>query len=1262
MATLARTALLLVTVLVVCFALLQAGGRLLFANLALLEDRVNASLENRGVSIEGLAGSWRYLNPSISTAVLRFEGGELEGLEFELDVAESLWRNRLIARRLHVESARLHFVRTPSGWQIGSGAGEMELDQFLRHSDELKLAGRIELEGHSATGALYAEVSATNRGDRHRWRAMVVPEPGSARVSLARNSSARGNPSQENSPQPGSARASLARNGSPRGVPSDESLQPGSARGVPSGESCGCVLVDLDLAVGRDQPAGTARFLADGVSINGELAQALALPEFRLDVEGRWTGDGERGAVVADARMSHGTVRPLNVVLAAVARTVGGDGMYRGIASVQATAGAAAFGVQEIQVYGDGDGIGFWFESIDLAAVNSLLASGLETHGHWFDGVAAVGMMTAIRGHLNRRGFAYAGLLEGVSMSNYRGVPEVANGCGILRGHFRSVRIDFHCEDMRFGLPRYFDKSWDYDVASGDVTFWFERGYLGARGNVAVAMGGAAGVGGFSLTRPQDPLEGRFILLGLADGVQVDLIKRHLPRDLGRDLNDWLKASLVAGQLNAASTVYHGHTQTRPGLPNRRFEVAGLVVDGTVDYHEDWPAAQALRGSVTITGKEARARVFEGVVLGGEIGDSIIRAPLSGGYVDIALNARAPAERALDFVRTTPLADELHFVSESWRGDGAFGIEGSLRIPLDDQTDQVDLDLAFELDDAVLDLVDLRLLFSRLNGSARFQSPHYLTAAAIEGALFGFPVHISSAASEEANVLDFRGTGTATDVYRILETPELALATGEFAFNARLWAFADPARAAELMIESDGVGIAINLPPPLYKSAGQSRRFDVELVFDDDYTRSDVRGGTFAGWFHTRDGHVVRGAVGIGVPTGRPNFSSSDIRLSGRMKALRLEGAGSSMMPRTVPWRLDDLLVERVLLGDIELTDAALNGVAARRELAIGIDSNEIRGTVVKAGDDPLLIALDEVRFPAAESDGDLLDVSVFDQVPEADVTIGRALVGDDDHGSWRFGIRRDDGIIRLTNVVGDIKGMHIEAADDLVWTRESNTSEFSGRVTAGDLALVLPQWGYAPSVESAGVDIETAVEWPGSPLNFELGELSGSMRMAIDTGRFLDVDEAAGARILALLNFTNIARRLALDFSDVFERGVGFDRVRANGELDEGLLSFTEPMEIHGPGSDFRINGTVDLEDGTLNNEMIVTLPLSSSLPWYAVWLATTEPVTAVGVLVGREIFKEQIKNLSSAKYRITGTVEEPNPEFVDIFRSDMEQPGEVE
>ncbi len=1227
MAALARTALLLTTVLVACFALLQAGGRLLFAHLAEFEDRVNASLEERGVSIEGIEGSWRYLNPSVSAAMLSFGGGKIEGLELELDVLESLWRNRLVARRLHVASSRLHFVRTPSGWQLGGEAGDMELGEFLRHTDELKLAGRIELQGYSAAGALYAEVSATNRGDRHRWQATVVPASAGER---------EGGP--------------LAGKGQEPRVP------------AVSQESCGCILVDLDLTVGGDQPAGAARFLADGLSLAGGLARALSLPEFRLDIDGHWTGDGARAAVVADARISSGIERPLDVVVATVAQALDGDSMYRGVASVRATAGEAVVGIDGINVRGDGDGVGFWFDGTDIAAVNALLASGMGAHGHWFDGVAAAGRMEAVRVHLGRRGFAYEARLENVSTSNYRGVPQVVNGCGSLRGHLRSFRIDFRCEAVRFGLPQYFDSSLDYDVASGDITFWFERGYLGVRGNVAVAGGAAAGGGGFALTRPRDPLEGRLVLLGLADGVGMDMIKRHLPQELGSGLRDWLKSSLVAGQLNAASTVYHGHTQTRPGLPNRRFEVAGLVVDGTVDYHEDWPAAQALRGSVTITGSEARARVVEGVVFGSVISDSTLRTPLSGGYVDIALNAQAPAGKALDFVRTTPLADELHFVSQVWRGDGALEIEGGLRIPIDDESDHVDLDLALELDDVMLDLADLGLLFARLNGSAHFRSPHHLSATAVEGSLFGFPVHVSSLTSEEANIIDIRGTADVADVYRMLEIRNYPEAAGVFGFNARLWAFAEPSRAPELTIESDGVGVALDLPPPLHKSASEPRRLELELVFDDDYTRADVRGERFAGWFHARGGDLVRGAIGIGVPTGRPDFSSSDIRLSGQLKTIRIEGDGSARIPPSVPWRLENLAVESLWLGDIELTDVVLNGIAAREEAAIGIDSNEVRGTVVAAGEEPLLVALDEVRFPAGESEGDLLDVSVFDEVPAADVMIGKALVGEDEHGSWQFGIRRDDGSIRLTNLLGDIKGMRIEAADDVVWTRESDTSYFNGRVTAGDLALVLPQWGYAPSVESASVDIEATVEWPGSPLNFEPGDLGGSMRMAIDTGRFLDVDEVAGTKILALLNFTNVARRLALDFSDVFERGIGFDRIRANGDLDDGVLSFVEPMEIHGPGSDFRINGTVDLADGTLNNEMIVTLPLSSSLPWYAAWLATTEPVSAVGVLVGRQIFKEQIKTLSSAKYRITGTIEEPNPEFVDIFRSEMEHPGEVE
>ena len=1202
-----------------CFALLQAGGRLFFAHLEVFEDHLNARLEKTGITVGGLTGSWRYLNPSVSAATVTFGGGEVEGLTLELDVAESLWRNRLIARQLRVDSARLRFVPTEAGWRLDGQDGDMELDEFFWHSDEVKLAGRIELAGHSAMATLYARAAATNHGDRHRWQVMVVRE------------------SATDSPFP----------------------EVGGATG--KDEDCGCVLVDLDVtdATG-DQPAGRGRFLAEGLSLSGELAGALSLPEFLLDIDGQWTGDGSVAAFAAHARVVGGTVTPLRGSAAVVAQAAGADEAYRGVASLRATAGDALLALDGIGMHADALGVGFWFEGIDIGKVNALLANGLGRHGHWFESVAAEGRMESVVAHLGARGFAYEARLNAISMSNYRGVPEVANGCGLLHGHLRAFRIDFRCEAVRFGLPRYFDGAWDYDVATGDVTFWYRPGYFGVRGDVEIALGPAVAGGGFALTRPRDPLEGRFVLLGLADAVPVEVIKRHLPRELNRDLRSWLLSGLAGGQLNAASTVYHGHTQTRPELPNRRFEVAGLVVDGRVHYHADWPAAESLQGSVTITGDEVRGRVVEGVVFGGEVRDSDLRVPLDGAYVDILIDAHAPVERALDFVRTTPLADELGFVSASWHGDGALGIEGSLRFPIE-ESGHVELDLRFDLDDVSLDLVDLKLLFAGLDGDARFRSPHYLSEASIEGSLFGFPVHISASASERANVLDFRGQGAVADVHRILDTHELPIAAGVFGFNARLWTFVDPSRVPELSIDTDGVGVAINLPPPLHKPAAEPRRLDVDLTFNDDHTRAEVRGQTFTGWFDAHDGALFRGAIGIGVPLGRPDFSSSDIRLSGHLRSMRLEGDVSELTPETVPWRLDGLSVGTVWLGDIDLTDVALNGVAGRDEAAIGIDSNEVRGTLVMRGEEPMLVALDELRFSDEETDGDLLDVSVFDDVPAADVTIAKTLVGEDHYGAWTFGIRPEDGIIRLTGLVGDIKGMRIEATDDLVWVAATDRSHFKGWLTAGDLALVLPQWGYAASVESADVDVEVAVNWPGSPVNFELGDLTGSMRMEIDTGRFLEVDDAAGAKILSLLNFANVARRLQLDFSDVFDRGIAFDRVSGSGELDAGVLSFTDPMEIHGSGSDFRINGTVDLGEGTLDNEMIVTLPLSSNLPWYA-WLATAEPVTAVGVLVGSEIFKDQIRALSSARYRITGTIEDPNLEFVDIFQSEMDRPGEQE
>ena len=68
-----------------------------------------------------------HFNPSLSASSVRFIGAELSNVAFEVDVVESLLRNRLIARHLIV-SGRIEIERTDDGWRL-KGAEPMQTRQ-----------------------------------------------------------------------------------------------------------------------------------------------------------------------------------------------------------------------------------------------------------------------------------------------------------------------------------------------------------------------------------------------------------------------------------------------------------------------------------------------------------------------------------------------------------------------------------------------------------------------------------------------------------------------------------------------------------------------------------------------------------------------------------------------------------------------------------------------------------------------------------------------------------------------------------------------------------------------------------------------------------------------------------------------------------------------------------------------------------------------------------------------------------------------------
>ena len=281
--------------------------------------------------------------------------------------------------------------------------------------------------------------------------------------------------------------------------------------------------------------------------------------------------------------------------------------------------------------------------------------------------------------------------------------------------------------------------------------------------------------------------------------------------------------------------------------------------------------------------------------------------------------------------------------------------------------------------------------------------------------------------------------------------------------------------------------------------------------------------------------------------------------------------------------------------------------------------------------------------------------------LPEAKVSVDRLLLGDEEFGAWRFQISPSEDTVDFLNFAADVKGVHI-ANELLSWNLEDNLSSFSGVVKLDDLEQTLPKWGYAANLQTdvAGLDVDAT--WTGSPANVNLLNLDGTVRLRAEEGRFLEVTPGQGVKILSLVNFSKIAKRISFDFSDVGGKGISFDELDANVSLKDGHLNFLERMNVESSSGNFQFAGNVDLNKGLLDNEMVVTLPVSNSLPWYGVYLALANPLAGLGVLLGERVLRKPIQQFSTAKFSVKGTLDDPDVKFVSLWDKSMALPLEKE
>jgi uncharacterized protein (TIGR02099 family) len=1250
----------LLTFVTVLLAIATTGGRVSMLLLDRLEPHLNAVLEHSDVELGGLRGRWRFLNPVIEVDSVRFAGGRAAGVTFELDLLRSAFHGSIVARQAEVRRLELALTRDDHGWHVGPrrtpSAAAPDLGRMLRRARSVSLPElRVVFVDARAAPVATADADPSDPAPLGRLHGSMVLAGGMlthrARVTLR-------NPAQ----------------------------------------NCSVCAIEfaMDVDEGLRRPQRVAlRAVANEFAVPRALGEAAGFGGVWLErLHADWqlahgAGYGRVDVALRDFVWPHGAIDHFALTLDGTASLP--DAQLNAVGRMHAAAGDVqldiADGRLELEL-GDAPRLAFAFADLDVAPLIGIVRAALienDDARDWLAGLAPTGTIASLSGSYDVAAgqLHYGASVTDVALTYFRGAPHVRGLTATVVGTERALELRLGQRELTFGFYDIYDEPLTFLTAAGRIRFHFADGYLGIRGDdLLLGYDGAVAHGGFALSRPQDERERRLMVDVDVRELSVAAARPLVPRILSDELRAWLDSAVEEGRFERLHVAYQGHLPHELAPPVRQLEVAIALRDAQLRFHPDWPEARRLDGVLTVTGAGVHADITAGELGGLSVSAGRVVVPAGAQHVDVELEGAADGSAVMAFLTATPVGPALPDVVTAWRAAGPITYRTTLSVPIAGAERPPAVRVDAELAGVRLDMPNLELGFEALSGPLRYTYPHAFDSAGLTARLFTHPVAIDVATTGPEIGFDLRGRMSAAALAHWIPHATGVL-DGEFDYDARLTVAAGGDTAPpRLHVRSDLVGTTMSLPSALGKDAGEARPTDATLTFTQDavalaLTMDDVGRAelTFAG------GDLVRGAIAFGPDTMLPEVTpdGDELWIGGMLDELDLTSfavgaASAAQAARTINWRLDGLRVGAVRHGALTVADLEIAGSARDGLVQVALAAPTLAGRVAFVPDRPLLLEFDRLHLPAidaandaaSDADGsrdtwasgalaarlDAIDRSAW---PDVDVRIADVRAGSSDFGSWVFDVRREAAGVRFANLSADVRGARVSSETGVIWFDDGRTM-MSGRAETANLADMLSRWGFAPTVESRQAAIEGTLSWNGPPLAPQLVGLDGMLAIEIRNGRFVDLQAGSGAqRILSLMNLTKIAKRITMDFSDVFGRGISFDQLDGRFELGDGRLTLTEPMRIDGTGSAFRVSGQVDLMRGTLNNELIVTLPVSENLPWYAAYLAVANPLVAGAVLVGERIFRSQIEQMSSAKYRIEGTFDDPQATLVRVFANEM-------
>jgi len=372
---------------------------------------------------------------------------------------------------------------------------------------------------------------------------------------------------------------------------------------------------------------------------------------------------------------------------------------------------------------------------------------------------------------------------------------------------------------------------------------------------------------------------------------------------------------------------------------------------------------------------------------------------------------------------------------------------------------------------------------------------------------------------------------------------------------------------------------------------------------------------------------------------------------------------------------IEDVFISKIKLGPLELLDTTLNLKPFSESLDLVISNSELEGKIVvkqpiKEG---IRVNLSSLKLSLDNFNTSNIFIYLLDNLAiHVGLSVDKLLLDEKDYGRLSFLVTKEKEKLFFNQI--EFRGINLDLgknAEDEVTERnfflisrkeESIHSAFKGNIFTDNLSqslLGLKGADYDLNFLAGESNINLDISWEGLPNQFNINNVEGNLSFRIDNFATKNVDsEILGSsdflRLVSLFNVSNTFGDLTnLNFKKKFNSGFQADRVEGALVIEKDLIKTLSPIVFNSGSGEFRWDGSIEKTNkGELENldfDIVITLPLREYLPAYALILGG--PLTAATVYIAGKAFKKPLNKLSSGRWKVSGSVEDPKTEFLEWF-----------